>query len=89
RPLTSFREAEFLHNEVPGIYLPDQTHSRMAKAEASGEQAAKEEGVRIALETFETIRESIQGVHINVPSENLEGALQILAGVQGAHGSGN
>jgi homocysteine S-methyltransferase len=88
RPLTSLREAEFLHNEVPGIYLPDTVLSRMAEATASGPSAAKEEGVRIALETFEAIRDSVQGVHINVPPENLEGALEILAEVRRTHGDG-
>ena len=88
RPLTSLREAEFLHNEVPGIYLPDTVLSRMAEATASGPSAAKEEGVRIALETFEAIRDSVQGVHINVPPENLEGALEILAEVRGTQGDG-
>jgi hypothetical protein len=40
------------------------------------------------LETFEAIRDSVQGVHINVPPENLEGALEILAEVRGTHGDG-
>jgi homocysteine S-methyltransferase len=81
RPLTSLREAEFLHNEVPGVHIPDEIMARMAEAESKGEESARAEGVKIALEVFESIRDSIAGVHVHVPDGNLEGALEILAGV--------
>ena len=55
--------------------------ARMAEAEQDGEEAARAEGVRIALEVFESIRDSIAGAHVHVPDGNLDGALQILAGV--------
>ena len=84
RPLTSLREAEFLHNEVPGVYIPDEIMRRMADAQGDGEEAARIEGVRIALEVFESIRDSIAGVHIHVPDGNLDGALEILSGVTDA-----
>ena len=81
RPLTSIREAEFLHNEVPGVHIPDEIMSRMADAQQNGEEAARVEGVKIALEVFESIRDSIAGAHVHVPDGNLDGALEILAGV--------
>ena len=81
RPLTSLREAEFLHNEVPGVYIPEEIMTRMADAQGDGEEAARIEGVRIALEVFESVRDSIAGVHIHVPDGNLDGALEILSGV--------
>ncbi len=81
RPLASLREAEFLHNEVPGVHIPAGIMSRMADAERVGEEAARVEGVKIALEAFESIRDSIAGVHIHVPDGNLEGALEVLGGV--------
>jgi len=81
RPLTSLREAEFLHNEVPGVHIPDEIMNRMAEAEQDGEEAPRVEGVKIALEVFESIRDSIAGAHVHVPDSNLDGALQILAGV--------
>jgi homocysteine S-methyltransferase len=81
RPLTSLREAEFLHNEVPGIHIPKEIMRRIADAEQASEEAARVEGVRIALEAFESIRDLIAGVHIHVPDGNLDGALEILAGV--------
>ena len=81
RPLTSLREAEFLHNEIPGVYIPDEIMRRMADAQGEGEEAARIEGVKIALEVFESIRDSIAGVHIHAPDGNLDGALEILSGV--------
>jgi methionine synthase I (cobalamin-dependent)/5,10-methylenetetrahydrofolate reductase len=82
RPLASLREAEFLHNEVPGIHIPDEIMERMAKAENDGEEAARAEGVRIALEVFAAIRDRIAGVHVHAPDGNIDGALEILAGVR-------
>jgi methionine synthase / methylenetetrahydrofolate reductase(NADPH) len=48
-PLYSPRHAAFLHNEVPGISIPEAIQERIRKA---GE-AAPQEGVRIALELVE------------------------------------
>ena len=81
RPLTSLREAEFLHNEVPGVHIPEEIMTRMAEAEQDGEEAARAEGVNIALEVFDSIRDSIAGVHVHVPDGNLDGALEILSAV--------
>ena len=81
RPLTSLREAEFLHNEVPGVHVPEEIMNRMADAERDGEEAARTEGVKVALGVFESIRDSIAGAHVHVPDGNLDGALEILSGV--------
>ena len=44
-PLASGRNAEYLHNEVPGIQLSDEVRKRMAGLEG---EAGRAEGVRIA-----------------------------------------
>jgi methionine synthase I (cobalamin-dependent)/5,10-methylenetetrahydrofolate reductase len=59
-PLVSVKHANFLHNEVPGIVIPEETRARMEKA---GEGASKE-GVRIAVELIEQIKAWAQGVYI-------------------------
>ena len=59
-PLVSLKHANFLHNEVPGISIPDRTVKRLEQA---GEHAAQE-GVRIAVELIEQIRPWAQGVYI-------------------------
>jgi homocysteine S-methyltransferase len=59
-PLVSLRHASFLHNEVPGISIPEKTMKRLEQA---GE-GAPQEGVRIAVELIEQIRPWAQGVYI-------------------------
>jgi homocysteine S-methyltransferase len=58
-PLVTDRHARFLHNEVPGIEIPDIIQQRMEKA---GEDAAKE-GARIAIELIEEIQDGFSGVY--------------------------
>ena len=62
-PLHSSRHAEFLHNEVPGITIPDDVRARMR---AAGERG-HEEGLKLAQELLTTARALIQGVYL-VPS---------------------
>jgi methionine synthase I (cobalamin-dependent)/5,10-methylenetetrahydrofolate reductase len=64
-PLTSFRHAEFLNNEVPGIVIPPAIMERMRKAD-TGDQA-RAEGVKIAQEALLEIREMVQGAQIAAP----------------------
>jgi homocysteine S-methyltransferase len=64
-PLTSYRNAEFMNNEVPGISVPQAIMDRMRKAD-TGERA-RAEGVRIAQETLLSIRDLVQGVQIAAP----------------------
>ena len=82
RPLSSLVEAEFLHNEVPGIELPDDILQRMEEADARGAEAASAEGVQIALEVLEDVRDLVAGTHISVSTDHLDAALSVLAGVE-------
>jgi len=59
-PLSSLKHALFLHNEVPGIVIPEATRLRMEKA---GEAAGRE-GVRLAVEMVEQLKEWAAGVYI-------------------------
>ena len=58
-PLVTDRHARFLHNEVPGIEIPDNIQARMEKA---GDLAAME-GAKIATELIQEIQEEFQGVY--------------------------
>lgn len=64
-PLVTDRHARFLHNEVPGIVIPQAIQDRMANA---GEDMLGE-GKRIAVELIREIRKTFQGVYI-IPSFN-------------------
>ncbi|MDQ2715221.1 MAG: bifunctional homocysteine S-methyltransferase/methylenetetrahydrofolate reductase [Chloroflexota bacterium] len=59
-PLYSSRHAEYLHNEVPGITIPEAVRARMRNA---GEHA-HEEGLRHAQELLTQTRSMIQGVYL-------------------------
>ncbi|MFH1185823.1 MAG: bifunctional homocysteine S-methyltransferase/methylenetetrahydrofolate reductase [Chloroflexota bacterium] len=59
-PLVGLRHASFLNHEVPGISIPDETIKRL---EGAGEDAAKE-GVAIAVELIEQIKQWAQGVYL-------------------------
>jgi methionine synthase / methylenetetrahydrofolate reductase (NADH) len=59
-PLYSSRHAEYLHNEVPGITIPDEVRGRM---HAAGEHG-HEEGLTLAEELLSTARSMVQGVYL-------------------------
>ena len=59
-PLVSVRHANFLHNEVPGIFIPDETRKRVEEA---GENGARV-GVEVAVELIDQIKAWAGGVYI-------------------------
>ncbi|MDQ5824960.1 MAG: bifunctional homocysteine S-methyltransferase/methylenetetrahydrofolate reductase [Chloroflexota bacterium] len=59
-PLQSFRHAEFLHNEVPGIVIPDFVLRRMEDAGANGRQA----GVEMAQEILQYAYRRYAGAYL-------------------------
>jgi methionine synthase I (cobalamin-dependent)/5,10-methylenetetrahydrofolate reductase len=77
-PLASFRNAEFLHNEVPGMQIPEAVRERMRKA-GSGPLARKE-GVAIAREMLGAVRSKVAGAYIMPPLERYELALEVVDG---------
>ena len=75
-PLYSHKNAEFLHNEVPGMRIPDDIRERMRQA-GSGEDA-RSVGVRIAQETLLAARESAHGAYIMPPFNKVELAVRVI-----------
>ena len=75
-PLYSHRNAEFLHNEVPGMRIPDDIRERMHQA-GSGEKAQLE-GVAIAQEALLAARELAQGAYIMPPFNKVELAVRVI-----------
>jgi methylenetetrahydrofolate reductase (NADPH) len=61
-PLKSYKAALYLHHKIPGVYLPENILKRMEKA---GE-GAHEEGIQIALELIDSIKnkKGINGIHL-------------------------
>jgi methionine synthase I (cobalamin-dependent)/5,10-methylenetetrahydrofolate reductase len=75
-PLVSFRNAEFMNNEVPGASVPAEILERMRKAPTKEEAFA--EGVRIAHETYERVRTSVAGVQLSAPLGRIDGITLML-----------
>jgi len=59
-PLKSYSMARYMHDEVPGVYIPEPLLKRMKQADTAGKGG--EEGVLIALELIEKAKK-LQGVH--------------------------
>ncbi len=77
-PLTSLRMAEYLANEVPSVFIPAPVVDRMRHAQLKGPAAARAEGLAIAREAFEGVREVAAGVRVSSPFGGLEPALALL-----------
>lgn len=77
-PLVSYRNAEFLHNEVPGVRVTSSIMERMRAASEKGKEAARDEGLQIARELLLDVRDSIQGVQVSAPFNNVRYALEVF-----------
>jgi homocysteine S-methyltransferase len=75
-PLASYRNAEFMKNEVPGVVVPDSIMKRMEKADTK--EAQKEEGIAIAKESVDAIRDRIQGIQVSAPFGNVGTAISVI-----------
>jgi methionine synthase I (cobalamin-dependent)/5,10-methylenetetrahydrofolate reductase len=80
-PLSSLRNAEFLANEVPGVQVPDEVVERMRRAQEHGAAAARAEGLAIAAEMIEAVRDLVQGIQVSAPGGRVATALELLRGL--------
>jgi methionine synthase / methylenetetrahydrofolate reductase(NADPH) len=76
-PLYNFKHAQFLHNEVPGITIPDHLLKRM---EDAGEDGAKE-GIRIAQELLRDVQGMVSGAYIIPAFGRYELAAEVISAV--------
>ena len=77
-PLVSYRNAEFLHNEVPGVRVTPSIMDRMREASAISKEAGRDEGLKIARESLLEVRDEIQGVQVSAPFGNVKYALEVF-----------
>jgi homocysteine S-methyltransferase len=74
-PLVSGRNADFLHNEVPGIEIPLKVRQRMYRFEG---ERARREGVTIAAEILESVLDYFNGVYLITPFVRYEMCLELV-----------
>jgi homocysteine S-methyltransferase len=79
-PLLNGRQAKFLHNEVPGIKIPDPVMTRMDGLE--GAQGRKE-GVSIAKEVTRAVLDHFPGVYFMTPFLAYQTTEELCAFVRG------
>ena len=75
-PLVSLKNALFLKNEVPGVYVPDSVIEIMEKAKT------KEDGIKYGIEIAQKIKEEIapyvNGYQVSAPFGKVDIALEVL-----------
>jgi homocysteine S-methyltransferase len=75
-PLVSYRNAQFMRNEVPGVVVPDEIMERMGSVEGREEQLAM--GIRIARESVARVRDRVAGVQVSAPMGKIETAWAVI-----------
>ncbi|MFQ6133199.1 MAG: bifunctional homocysteine S-methyltransferase/methylenetetrahydrofolate reductase [Armatimonadota bacterium] len=74
-PLVSTRNAEFLHSEVPGIRIPDDSRQRMREADP---RIAAQVGLDMAKELADAVLDTDLGVYIITPLERFDLAADLV-----------
>ncbi|MCZ2127727.1 MAG: bifunctional homocysteine S-methyltransferase/methylenetetrahydrofolate reductase [Anaerolineales bacterium] len=77
-PLVSARHANFLHNEVPGIVIPQETRKRI---EAAGEDGAKV-GAELAIELVDHLKSWASGAYLMPQFHRYDQVSEIIVAVK-------
>ena len=75
-PLTSSKNAEFLHNEVPGIKIADSIREQMFAYNNDPEQAARE-GIEITKQLIDAALDLFNGIYLITPFLRYELTLEL------------
>lgn len=79
-PLAGHRNAEFLHNEVPGMQIPAPVRARLERA-GDGSKG-REEGIAIAREALQAARAlGVAGAYVMPPLQRYETAVAVIKGL--------
>lgn len=80
-PLVSARNADFLHNEVPGMQIPDDVRRAIHNAETK--EAQRNVGMELAHETLAALRDHprVQGAYIYPPFGSYRAVLRVVDGL--------
>ncbi|AJD90512.1 5,10-methylenetetrahydrofolate reductase [Jeotgalibacillus malaysiensis] len=89
-PLTSSKNADFLHNEVPGIKLTEQVRDRMAAVSGDREKSYQE-GLAITKSLIDTALDLFNGIYLITPFMRYEMTAELTryANEQAAKRGGN
>ena len=79
-PLRNLRHCEFMHNEVPGIRIPDWLRKKMS--DAPDDVAAQAVGLEEAMKLAAHVRQVAQGLYLMPPAGNHTIAEQIVTAMR-------
>ena len=74
-PLVSLRNAEFMKNEVPGVYVPDEVISAIARYETKDDQLKA--GIEIAQGMVDRVAGFVQGIQVSAPFGRYQLAVEV------------
>ncbi|MCS7023486.1 MAG: bifunctional homocysteine S-methyltransferase/methylenetetrahydrofolate reductase [Bryobacteraceae bacterium] len=77
-PLTSYRNAEFMLNELR-VPVPEEYLARMRRADSA--EKARAEGIAIAQEMVQRVRPLVQGVQLSAPFGRYEMAIEVAQAI--------
>jgi homocysteine S-methyltransferase len=75
-PLLSFKNAEFMNNEVPGVVVPKAILERMSRCRTR--EDGRKAGIEIARGIVEKISDRVNGFQVSAPMGHVETALAVL-----------
>src|SRR5437016_8103198 len=81
-PLLSYRNAQFMNNEVPGVSVSEEVMERMRVASDKSKEHALHEGITIARETLARVRDRVAGVQVSAPLGRVDLALEVFNDVE-------
>lgn len=78
-PLRSQRHAEFMHNEVPGIEVPEWLRKKLSE---TPEEKAADTGIELAQNFAKKLPRIAQGVYLMPPFGNYQAAIRVLEAIE-------
>ncbi|MCT4543097.1 MAG: bifunctional homocysteine S-methyltransferase/methylenetetrahydrofolate reductase [Vallitalea sp.] len=79
-PIVSYRNAQFLKNEIAGIEVPDNICNRFKKD--MNRKEAEEVGISIAIDYAEKIKKCVDGIYFMTPFNRVEMISKIIEGIK-------
>ena len=78
-PLVSLRNAEFMRNEVPGVFVPEAIIKKLSQYDQQGDQLKV--GIEIAQNLVAEVRDFTQGIQVSAPFGRFKEALKVTESV--------
>jgi homocysteine S-methyltransferase len=76
-PFVSFKNAEFMAHEVPGVFVPEWALEKMHETQDDPDRAVKT-GIEIAARTIRELWNDCEGFAISAPLGRVEVAIEVL-----------